>query len=332
MRSSVSSCAVCIKTSQSGLKKFREHFKASIERDIDKLKKFSPWIHRPDVDDVIEYFALIAKRTDLSVSPLTIEQMLHIVISDVLIFGERYVRRLFYFGRVPITALAELRALSFITMHDEWAVLGEYGQVLTTRDARPFTPNMLQKQVEPYISALSTIQHIADDLHGYHRREIRIRVIKQESPLDINLEGASQAIDSLKEDVIPWRRRNAQKIAELRAKETEAEIDKKRAETIEIRANATKESAEAERLRAEAAKVRAECQKQEVEIEKARFELNGMKLKLALEIVSKLKPDLPEDDKLLHALRMVKAIGTLGMSELEMDVRQPELTDRTGHE
>src|ERR1043165_6863974 len=76
---------------------FRAHYEEFVELEITKLDRISvgflirddlrKWIH---VDRVLEYFILIARARKITESMLTIEQMLHLMIIDLLIWEYRY--------------------------------------------------------------------------------------------------------------------------------------------------------------------------------------------------------------------------------------------------
>lgn len=193
-------------------------------------------------------------------------------------------------------------------------------QRIAFRTEDQLTPQYLSSQIIPYINALMVMQHVFDDLRQRERSKVVIKSITQRSPISLGLEGVGDAIDSVKEDVVPWRKQNAQKVAALKLKETEAEIKKKQAEAVEIRARSAKERAEAKKIEAEAVKMREDAVRQKIENEKLRFELDSSKLKLALELVQKMHPDLSEPDRLAHAIRLLPALNTLTTSDMEPKV------------
>ena len=179
------------------------------------------------------------------------------------------------------------------------------------------TPRYLEHGVVPYLNALETLQHVIDNLLGEPHENVLIKSLTRESPLSINLEGLSDALDAIKEELIPWRKKHAQKIAELRQHEAAADIKKKESEAMEIRARSTKSRAEAEKVKAEVLKLREEARRLEIENESLRFDFQGKKLRLALELVGNIQPDLPPEQRLVYATRMLASLETLAMSNLE---------------
>jgi hypothetical protein len=167
---------------------------------------------------------------------------------------------------------------------------------------------------------LERIERLLCEKEFHYNREFRIKVIKQRSAIEINLEGAADVVEAVKEDIIPWRRKNAQKIAELKARELEAEVEKKKAEAAVSLAASAKDKAEAERILAEAAKAHEDCERIKLENEKLRFELESSKFELALQIASKMHPDSSEREKVLFAIQLLPHVGTVAMSALEFTV------------
>jgi DNA-directed RNA polymerase specialized sigma24 family protein len=185
------------------------------------------------------------------------------------------------------------------------------------------TPRFLADVLAPYIDAIAAIQNIYDDVRQVPKHEVVIRFIGHFSPIDVSLNGAADAISAVKEDLIPWRKEHAKQIAVLQEKQVQAEIKKKNAEVLEIRSRSSKERAEAKKIEAEAEKLKAEAEKMYLENEKLKFELESAKLKLALELVAKMKPDLPEPDRIAYAVRLLPAINVIITSDIELSKLLP---------
>ena len=138
--------------------------------------------------------------------------------------------------------------------------------------------------------------------------------------MDVKLIDAAEAINAIKEDIIPWRRKNAQKIAELKQQELAADIKKKQAETLEIKKQSSRDDEKAE---AEIAKMKEEAEQMRLENDRRRFELQKEKLELALEIVSKMQPNLPMAEKYAYAMQLLPSINTLATSDIEPTLLLP---------
>lgn len=190
-------------------------------------------------------------------------------------------------------------------------------QTISIKTEERMTPGFLSSGVIPYITAIADVQRVCNAVLKRPQREVSIKSISQNSPMSIKLIDAAQAINAVKEDIIPWRRKNAQNLAILKEVDVAADIKKKEEEALEIRARATKDQAEAEKIKAEAAKIREEAEQMRIENDKRRFELQKAKFELALEIVSKMQPDLPPSDKYVFAMQLLPAIDTLSTSPIE---------------
>jgi hypothetical protein len=293
---------------------FRKEYKRFVERrpEFRARRDIELW-ERVNPVDVLDYFIRVASITDLSNCPLTIEQMLHIVIIDVY----SIVRRRWFEPRPKYAELTAARAENFSTIPSDLQTVFKYGDALELNTEQHLTPEYLVAHIFPPVEALATIQELFTNIEGYYRRDVIIRLIRQESPVNISLEGAADAVQSLKEDIIPWRKRHAKEMADLKARDAEVEIAKKRAEAAQIRANSAKDRAEVEKIEAEAAKLREEAEKQKIENDKLKFELESSKLQLAIDIVSKMRPDLPDSEKLVYAFKLLPSINTLTASAIE---------------
>lgn len=72
------------------------------------------------------------------------------------------------------------------------------------------TPTTLAEQVAPYLQAIFDLEAILADLQGRTFGPPRIRSLTQYSPISVHMDGAADAIHIIKENVVPWRRANAQ--------------------------------------------------------------------------------------------------------------------------
>lgn len=207
-------------------------------------------------------------------------------------------------------------------------VEGEIGyqnlhQRLTLEAGFELTPQFLSAALSPYLEAVAVIQQVSNDVMQWPPRGVVIKSISRQSPIDVSLSGAADAITALKEEIIPWRKKHAQELAELQATHVRAEIRKKEAEELELRARSERERAESEKIRAEAAKVREEARQLQLDNEARGLELQRAKINLALELVSKMRPDLSQIDKYIYAMRLLPAIDTLATSEIEPNLLIP---------
>jgi hypothetical protein len=152
-----------------------------------------------------------------------------------------------------------------------------------------------------------------------------INFIGQFSPISVSLEGAAKAIEEIKNLVVPWRRKHQQVLSQLKERGIKAEIGIKKSEVSERQAKAAKDHAEAEKMSAEAAKQRAEAEKillenekTSLEIEKLRLDLQRGKIELALEMLSRVAPNLSETDKIAYVVKLLPPLDVVVSSELEL--------------
>jgi hypothetical protein len=182
------------------------------------------------------------------------------------------------------------------------------------------TPAYLDSHVLPYLKGLAAMQNALEDVLGKPHGKAVIRAIKQESPIGLSLEGVGDAIVAVKEEIIPWRKENAKRIADLEARAAEVEIKKKEAETKEVRARSAKDRADSKKIEAEAKKLLLEAERQEIENEKLRLELQISRFNLALDLVARTNPSLSDAERTAQALNFVGPIEALTGATIDIKV------------
>ena len=122
--------------------------------------------------------------------------------------------------------------------------------------------------------------------------------------INLSVEGISEAAETLREIIIPWRRKNAQQKAKFDNLMRQAEIQRLNAETILSRAKAERErisseidikqadllSSQSRKTEAEAELILAQAEKVRVEAEKERAILRQSQIALALKIIEHYAP------------------------------------------
>lgn len=197
-------------------------------------------------------------------------------------------------------------------------------RIVLTLDGEPglstpqLTPEYLLTVVGPYLKAISDLQQILDEMLERAPGKVHIQSITQHSPISVSLDGAGEAVEAIKNTVVPWRRRHLEQLAHLALTEKQVEIEIKRAEVLERRARAEKDRQEAERLSAEATLKRAEADRIKMENEKLHQELHSAKIKLALEVMERLTPDLSDEQRLMYTTRLLEPLSILVGTEIQI--------------
>jgi hypothetical protein len=153
-----------------------------------------------------------------------------------------------------ISAIANLRLYSHDPSSPEQIV-----------EEMPLSPNYLATTVAPYLRAIEGLAQIISEIKGLESHVVTIRRIAKYSPLSLSLDGASEAVQTVQDAVVPWRRRHAQQMAHLAEQEKVCDIEIKKAEVLARRAQAERDRREGERLAAEAVKQREEAEKLRIE-------------------------------------------------------------------
>lgn len=273
------------------------------------------------VGNVLGEFSDLAATFDLSDSTFTIEQLLHLLTvshayeGDVKRTGRReghsYLYR--FFSDWPFNPSdRSLRFASgalagdFLTRHARNSV-----QFIQAETEHTLTPEYLSEHLMPYLNALAGMQHTCDKLMGHTSHEVVIRFISQQSPVSISLQGVSDAVNAVLDVVVPWRREYAKQLAELKLKELEAEIKKKKKEADEIASRSAKQ-------RAEAANIEADTETKKIDGQKTELELDIARYRLAREIVATMRPDLTEAEQMAYIAEMMPDVKVLTTSEIEI--------------
>lgn len=187
---------------------------------------------------------------------------------------------------------------------------------------KPLTPTFLSNVVTLYLNAVASIQHVIDEINGRDKRDVLIKAISQNSPINVNLEGAAETLQQINDLVAPWRRKHSEKMSVLLEREKQAEIGVRKAEISEKRALAAKGQAEAKKIAAEAAKQHVETEKLRLENDKSRLELHRAKIQLALDVLAQISPNLSESEKIAYVVRLLPPLDVLLSSELELETKR----------
>jgi 16S rRNA G1207 methylase RsmC len=148
----------------------------------------------------------------------------------------------------------------------------------------------------------------------------------------VDMDDVGSAVDSVADIALPARRKEAERRLKLENAQREAEIQslnaktlldkahadrelaavaKDQAETQALLAQAKKTEAEAESIQADAAKKRADALKIVEDMRLARIDV-------ALKMIEKADPDLPEDKKISQVLKLLPHLNTVLDSPLEL--------------
>jgi uncharacterized protein with HEPN domain len=178
------------------------------------------------------------------------------------------------------------------------------------------TPTLLIGQITPYLVAISDLQKIIDAILGQPSKPPAIKSISQNTPISVSLEGAIQATEMVRDEVVPWRRNHTRTIKELEEQEKVVQIETSKAEVLEIRARAQKERAEAKRIEAD---MDVELERKRLENQKLRQEIQEARVNLALKILDKLSAELSQEQKILMAMKLLEPLEVITSSPLLLD-------------
>jgi hypothetical protein len=198
-------------------------------------------------------------------------------------------------------AAAEERRLA--RSHDRAAISNISKFKLVGEISEPLTPKLMADAVIPYLLAVADLQRIIDEIQEHPTAEVTIQVIKQGS-ISVSLGGADGAIETIKNTIIPWRRKHQAEMARIAEQKGQVEIEIAKATVLEIRARAELARAETKLKQAE-----EENTRQETQLDRAR---------LGLEVMKQIQPNMTEEQKLACFTQLLGPLEVLVDSSLEI--------------
>ncbi len=172
---------------------------------------------------------------------------------------------------------------------------------ISESDTPKLTSDYTRNILTPYLDAIKKLQKTIDDVQRRETHEVKILYIKQNSPISVSLDGASEAIQVIKETVVPWRRKHAETMARLIEQEKSVEIEAKKAEVVDKKIIA-----------------REQANKLKLENEKMQLELQQAKIRLAMDVLNNISHNLTQAEREAIVNRLLPILDTLAFSRLEV--------------
>lgn len=172
---------------------------------------------------------------------------------------------------------------------------------ISNPDIPNLTPEYLVNIIAPYLSAVIELQHLIDTIKKRELSLVSIKEIKRNSPISVSLDGAGEAIQLIKDTVVPWRRKHAETMARLLEQEKSVEIEAKKAEVIDKKIVA-----------------REQANKLKLENEKLRLELQQAKMQLAVEMLNSLSHNMTQAEREAIIQKLLPILDTVSLGKLEM--------------
>lgn len=172
---------------------------------------------------------------------------------------------------------------------------------ISETDTPKLTAEYTRDILTPYLNAVEKLQQIIDGIKKRKIHKIEILDIKQNSPISVSLDGASEAIQVIKDTVVPWRRKHAESMAHLIEQEKLVEIEAKKAEVVDKKIIA-----------------REQANKLKLENEKLRLELQQAKIQLAMDVLNNISHNLTQSEREAIVNRLLPILDTLAFSRLEI--------------
>jgi hypothetical protein len=162
----------------------------------------------------------------------------------------------------------------------------------------PLTPLYLAECFLPFLQALNSLNHALTIIQGLPMRDLSIASLRQQTPVEVNFKGtAKEVLHTFREEIVPWRRKAAQRLAEIEERKRKAE-------------------AEAEELRGDEARERLE--RMRIENAQARSRLQREELDYAIDLARKFNPDAKARQQMQAALEIKAALEKVRENDLTL--------------
>lgn len=182
------------------------------------------------------------------------------------------------------------------------------------------TPNTLRNEIYPFVDALFEIQSLITEMIHGEEPEKRIVSITQNSPISVSLSGITDAIQVLRDFIVPWRRRYDKKRKSLEIAEHKLTINEKQLQIAQLKLDTQLKKESVKQKQIETEKLELEIEQQKLAFEKERFELYRSKLELALEIIDQFSSDMAEVDRLNYVTKLLNPLTRLTESNLDFEI------------
>jgi len=164
----------------------------------------------------------------------------------------------------------------------------------------PLTPRYLNNELIPFFEALNHLNQAILSPFELEAPDLSIMSLRQLSPVEVSFKGtARETLEVFRDELVPWRRKRAQREAELEERKQRAEAEAKEAQTDEARQRV-------ETIR--------------IENDKARFELRREKLDYAMELATRLHPNATPVERMQIALHVNAALDATSKTDLTVSL------------
>lgn len=180
--------------------------------------------------------------------------------------------------------------------------------ILTSSTEHRLTPEYLLTTVSPFINAIAEIQRVVNDIKGHEFSDVYITSITQNSPIGVSLDGVSDVLRLIVEIFDKGKRDRSKRMEEHLLVEKRLELEKKRLELQEMNIHLAKEGEELKKLKLENLKTQLA-----IESEIAQASVN---------VIERVAPQLSESERMIYIGRLLKPVGVLMTSDLNIAVKE----------
>lgn len=141
---------------------------------------------------------------------------------------------------------------------------------------------------------------------------------RDEEMISVRLDGVKDAVETVKDLIVPWRRKNAERKANLDNAYRQAEIQRINAENLIAQAQAKKTEAEAVLTLAQAERAKAEAEKAKAEAERELVEIRQSQMELAIKIVDRYAQNASGELKMLFVKELLQIIDRVASDTINI--------------
>jgi hypothetical protein len=185
------------------------------------------------------------------------------------------------------------------------------------RVSKPLTPIYIKDILIPYLQAIAELQAVINELKGDQFNEIHIIEIKISTLVEVSMIATHDAVNILKETIIPWCRDHAEEMATLERTDKLIEDQRTLAGVLTQKAQ-NSEGPVADTLYAEVEQVNEHINRLREEFDNKRVAFEEAKAHMTLDVLLNIKPHIRGAKRIAFLTRLAPHLDKLTSSELEL--------------
>jgi hypothetical protein len=183
----------------------------------------------------------------------------------------------------------------------------------------PFADHLLDV-VNPYLSAVTDIQHCIDELADRPLSRLRVVALRHDSPVVATVEGIREAAAVIHQTISPQRHLFDEMACHVLIAEKELTAERARIEALEARSRLASSTNGDEWWTTDMASQVAHIQQLQHECERLGIELQRFKIGLACNLIAWIAPHLERAEMVHYVVRILPALDQVLSSPLDVSI------------